>query len=107
MKKLLLLLPFVACFTAFSASAADMQNTSPLSDSTQNVSFSVFPNPTDGVIHIKSSLTIHHFTITDLSGSVILEASQMGNQLDLSSLAAGTYVLLPKLAVGRTHCLYK
>jgi len=102
MKKQLLILPFLAFATALSAAA---MTTGSLSDSTQNARFSVFPNPTEGVVHIKSTLSISRWTITDLSGSVVMVTTQISNQLDLSSLAAGTYVLSAETNEGKNSVL--
>lgn len=102
MKKQLLLLAFLTIATVFSAAA---MTTGSLSDSTRHARFSVYPNPTEGILHITSTLSIIRWTITDLSGSIVMVTNQIGNQLDLSSLAAGTYVLLAETNEGKNSLL--
>lgn len=68
---------------------------------------SVFPNPTSGMVRISvtlNELSKVDFALTDLRGRVIYEAStpanglQLQRDVDLSSLAAGVYML--KVAAG-------
>ena len=56
-----------------------------------------FPNPTDGLITIEfSTQGFYHLTILDIAGRVILRkpVAEQSVQLDLSSYAAGIYVLM-------------
>lgn len=58
----------------------------------QNKDFLVFPNPSSSVINIYGSLNSLQLNLFDLSGRLLLSGIT-GNQIDISSLAAGTYIL--------------
>ena len=56
----------------------------------------IFPNPTDGILMIKSNNnSIINMELTDLSGKIILQKiiSNPSETIDLTSLSSGTYVL--------------
>jgi hypothetical protein len=56
----------------------------------------VFPNPTDGIIHIKAAYTISGLRLSDMSGYPQLEKRDVNDlaiSLDLSHLKPGFYVL--------------
>jgi len=55
----------------------------------------IFPNPTTGIFNIKSSYNIGKTTLSSIDGSVILslETNNTNMTVDLSSFAAGIYVL--------------
>lgn len=55
----------------------------------------VFPNPATSMITIQNSedLTFDTITILDLTGKKVLALKVTGNQIDITNLQAGTYVL--------------
>ena len=59
--------------------------------------FSVFPNPTSGVVHVSSErgLTVQEFQVCDLYGRTLLRerVGQAVFSIDLSAFATGTYML--------------
>ncbi len=59
-------------------------------------SISVYPNPTDNVVHIKTNANITSISIFDITGKVILNSQfKVGESttLDLSAFNAGMYLL--------------
>jgi hypothetical protein len=59
-------------------------------------SVDVFPNPTDGVINVKSSYEVSGVRLTDMSGFLQLEKTDINDvafSLNISSLKAGFYIL--------------
>lgn len=76
--------------------ALNTLNTNALSDaeftkSTETVS--VYPNPTNGIINIKSENQIDKVEIYDLKGNMVLNPKLSNNQIDASILSNGTYVM--------------
>lgn len=62
----------------------------------------VFPNPTDGVINIKASYKMSAVRVTDMSGFVAMEKTDINDtalSLDLSSLKSGFYIV--EIIVGK------
>jgi len=58
--------------------------------------FSVFPNPTDGVLNVKATYKVLAARIVDRSGSVVFEQKNINDFsfiLDISKVKAGTYIL--------------
>ncbi len=55
----------------------------------------IYPNPTDGLLYIRSNNTINKVIVTDLTGKVILDEIGGSNEveIDLSSNAQGMYLL--------------
>lgn len=55
----------------------------------------IYPNPTDGMLYIRSNNTINKVIVTDLTGKVILDEIGGSNEveIDLSSNAQGMYLL--------------
>ncbi|MBI3133749.1 MAG: T9SS type A sorting domain-containing protein [Bacteroidetes bacterium] len=58
-------------------------------------SFTVYPNPTDGLVNLVFNDTeIHQWIVTDLTGRIVMQNSAQGmSQLDLSTFQKGTYLL--------------
>jgi hypothetical protein len=57
-----------------------------------NSFITIYPNPSSGVIHYNSTEDIISVTVSDLSGKKVFEEKNPNNNIDLNSLAAGTYV---------------
>ncbi|MCW5898227.1 MAG: T9SS type A sorting domain-containing protein [Flavobacteriales bacterium] len=58
--------------------------------------FSVYPNPTDGLLHLPGELPVNALVeVVDLRGTVVMTANLDGNrQLDVRGLASGLYTLV-------------
>lgn len=52
----------------------------------------IYPNPTDGLLHIDSNLT--NVEIFDLMGRSVYRVSSVVSTIDLSALSAGTYIFV-------------
>ena len=55
--------------------------------------FQVNPNPVQDVAHISGVAAIESVKLVDLSGRVIMNQKQTSAEIDLSGVAAGTYIL--------------
>lgn len=53
----------------------------------------IYPNPTEGLIHIEGTLDIRNIEILDIYGKVVLESKGMNEDIDISSLADGYYLI--------------
>ena len=59
-----------------------------------NANFALYPNPTKGIVNVKGANAVSNIQIFDLSGKKVLETSKLiDNQLDVSSLTSGLYML--------------
>jgi len=58
-------------------------------------SLTVYPNPTNGVITVSANANLTHMVLNNLLGQKVLEqnANATETQLNISALAAGTYIL--------------
>ncbi|MBP6455573.1 MAG: T9SS type A sorting domain-containing protein [Chitinophagaceae bacterium] len=67
-----------------------------LNEKNSILSYNIFPNPTNGIIHIQSitkyKLRITDLQILNLQGQVLLQESN-NNEVDISSLSNGVYFL--------------
>ena len=54
----------------------------------------LFPNPASDMIHIDSEKTITGITVFDYSGKTVLQVENPSNQIDISALPGGMYVVL-------------
>lgn len=59
----------------------------------EKADLNMYPNPTSGIIHIQTDLTIKKIRVLDINGRKIMEQS-MTSQLDLSHLKTGVYFIL-------------
>jgi hypothetical protein len=64
-------------------------------------SFTVFPNPGDGIFNIQTSENIEKLTVTNVFGSVV-RSLPFSTQVDLSSLSPGIYSLRAQNKKGKT-----
>lgn len=55
------------------------------------VSYDVYPNPTNGIIHLTSDVKLDRVELLDLTGKVLFSTTHLN--LDLSPFAKGTYLL--------------
>lgn len=67
------------------------------------VSVSVYPNPAETEVRVIANRTVNYWSITDLSGRTVKDASLMQNEflIDVSDLAQGVYLLRVGDAVTR------
>jgi hypothetical protein len=59
----------------------------------ENTVISVFPNPSNGLFYLSSSVPLEKMELIDLSGKRILEETQNFQQIDLAKLQNGVYLL--------------
>ncbi len=79
----------------FYAPIPSFQNTAGTS-SIKNIDLRVFPNPSEKVINIKSSMYLNQVLIRDLSGKVILKERDLrtkSRRIDLSNYTPGAYMV--------------
>ena len=62
----------------------------------------LFPNPSSGIVNIKSNELIEGIEVFDLYGKPLYQLNSVSSeyQIDLSSFAAGNYILQAKFATG-------
>ena len=53
----------------------------------------VYPNPTDGLLHIKSSEPVVSLTLNDMAGNLVKTAGNNSDTFDISSVGKGIYLL--------------
>ncbi|WP_413512401.1 peptide-N-glycosidase F-related protein [Myroides odoratus] len=58
----------------------------------EKVSYKLYPNPTQDVIHISSEDQVDTLVLYDMKGSKVMEAKQV-NTLNMSKLSSGNYIL--------------
>lgn len=66
-------------------------------------SVSIVPNPTQGIINLKSTSPVSNIRIINTNGSIVLLESQQ-QQLNLEPMPAGIYLLLVKFEDGSVVC---
>jgi len=61
----------------------------------ENLSFTVYPNPADDVIYIQNvnNATVNFIHLIDSSGKIIKTYKDNTEQLDVSSVSSGNYLL--------------
>jgi photosystem II stability/assembly factor-like uncharacterized protein len=61
----------------------------------------IYPNPTNGQISIKTTETINNITITDISGRIIEVDTRNAEYIDVSELGSGIYLMSIELDSGK------
>ena len=66
--------------------------------------FSVYPNPTNGVVNFKSNASVNSVQVYSILGNLVIDKSLEGNQtqFDLSNLPSGVYIANLNLENGMT-----
>jgi len=66
-----------------------------IADETQIEGFSFYPNPTDGILDLKSIDNIEQISLFNVLGQIVItqQLDATGSQLDISSLNTGTYFM--------------
>jgi hypothetical protein len=54
---------------------------------------SIFPNPTEGILHLTTTSPVSRFDIFSIDGKIVLSDNIKDNKINISSLAKGTYIL--------------
>ncbi|MDN3723201.1 T9SS type A sorting domain-containing protein [Aequorivita sp. SDUM287046] len=65
-------------------------------------SFSIYPNPTQDKLFVKSTIPISSSSITDLNGRNIISNENPSSEIDVSGLKAGMYFLTLESSEGNT-----
>ncbi len=78
-----------------------------ISNQLQN-QIALYPNPTSGILHIKTDVSIDAITITDITGKEILKLAkqsilQNSNSIDISHLSVGIYIVKITSNSAKTH----
>lgn len=70
-----------------------------------NAAFSLYPNPAQHVLNIKSNdaITMKMAQVYDLNGKAILESEITNDAINVESLATGTYILLLRDSNGKDY----
>lgn len=63
-----------------------------VSDVSKNISFGIFPNPTDGILNIKTDSSIQNVSVTSLVGQR-MPVELRNNQIDMTSFSKGIYIV--------------
>jgi hypothetical protein len=66
-------------------------------ESAPKESLVLFPNPTDAFLNLPSSTNIEEVKIFDAQGRIVKQEASVGNQIDVSDLNAGFYILQANL----------
>ncbi len=72
-----------------------------ISNPTNSVSITLYPNPASRFVNIHSESTVSKVAVFDLSGKKLSE--QTSTQIDVSSLPSGIYIVQIKLENGKTQ----
>lgn len=72
-------------------------------ESVKKESLSIYPNPATDVINLKSNQTITEITIYDAIGKIVLNSKESGNQIKVSHLLPGIYILQTKDRSGNVN----
>lgn len=60
-------------------------------DKVEDLSFSVYPNPTTGIVNIQTEGTVENAAVYDVSGRSLLQTES--NTIDIQNLSNGVYIL--------------
>ncbi len=66
----------------------------------------VYPNPTDGMLYValaNAEEAIRHIAISSLTGKVLATQKDFSEQMDVSSIPAGLYILTVTTSLGNTY----
>jgi hypothetical protein len=81
----------------------------PLSvDEVDTTNFTLYPNPTTGIVQFESTQPIDNLKVINLFGQEVLRVDKevlTNNQMDISTLRAGTYILI--VTIGDNTSSYK
>ena len=58
-----------------------------------HITFSIFPNPSNGILNLKGFQNWSTLKVTDLSGKTVYTTENLGSQIDLSDLKKGVYFI--------------
>jgi hypothetical protein len=91
-----------ACSVTSNEVTATIKDTTLGTSSFEDINFSYYPNPTQGILNITNSKDIQQVTVINMLGNLVLETKQNSNnvKVDLSSLATGNYLVQVKTNEG-------
>ena len=58
-----------------------------------SININIHPNPTSGLVQLQSSSPITYFHVSSIDGAAILQQTGPANQIDVSNLASGIYLV--------------
>jgi len=61
---------------------------------------SVYPNPCQDILHLKTTELFDNYSITNIKGQAIKKGELINNRIDLSSIESGIYILTAKNQLG-------
>ena len=93
--------PYDEGYQLFPRSADDMDLLVGLKPSV-NAKMSIYPNPTSGLVFINTSENIDFVKVINLVGTEVMTFSNVKNQVDISDLSEGVYLLQGTLNNGET-----
>ena len=71
----------------------------------QSANISIYPNPSNGLLHTSQTLDNCLVSVFDLNGKLIKSFTTSGNNIDLRPIRSGSYTLTIKSAKGTTSLL--
>lgn len=89
-------LVFIATLTDEAGNTSEFSNTGTLPpyssiDELMEAVSDIFPNPTDGLLHIQTDLSDFHYLLYDISGKLLIYSKE--KELNLSAYPSGIYLL--------------
>lgn len=79
--------------SCFAIDSIEIEDTSPVNIGEIDVPYSIYPNPTSGIITINGTKSTAKITVTDLLGQIKFATSTKNKTVDLSELPGGTYFI--------------
>lgn len=66
---------------------------------------SVYPNPVANILHFDSQNEIRSISIVDITGKIVMQASQNTTEMDVRNLSEGIYIVQITLSTGQVKSL--
>ena len=80
-----------AVITDYALSTIEYTSTNGI-DSNNDQEMAIYPNPTNGVLYVKSGSSVQKIELIDISGNTLISETS-SNSIDLSNLPVGVYFL--------------
>lgn len=68
-------------------------NSAGINENKFNLEFSLFPNPSKGVLNVKLNDELFDYVITDVSGKILMKQNKVQSNMDVSFLSSGVYFI--------------
>ena len=78
----------------------DFGDTSAINALKADNSVRIYPNPASEYVCIDTDVDVYGYTITDLSGRLLVKSTATSNKIDLDNLSTGTYILNVETSAG-------